>query len=207
MIIWHHFFQEYSVIALLIDAPEQPETKPSLSFQHLVGNLRDQFEGLPDSRKGGNRQTYKMIDAGLSAFSVFFMQSPSFLDYQSRMQSLQGNNNAQSLFGVHLIPSSNQIRNLLDPVAPSHLYPLLVQTGNQLEAQGYLEDYRVLNHQLLVALDGTDTFSSEKIQCPCCRQQTLKKGKTLHRHTAVTPVIGVLISNDVKIKVNSNFSP
>lgn len=155
----------------------------------MVGNLRDQFEGLPDSRKGGNRQTYKMIDAGLSAFSVFFMQSPSFLDYQSRMQSLQGSNNAQSLFGVHLIPSSNQIRNLLDPVAPSHLYPLLVQTGNQLQAQGYLDDYRVLDHQLLVALDGTDTFSSEKIQCPCCRQQTLKNGKTLHRHTAVTPVI------------------
>ena len=167
----------------------QPGTEAPLSFQQLIGNLRDQFTDLPDQRKGSNHQTYEMIDAGLSAFSVFFMQSPSFLDYQSRMQELQGSNNAQSLFGVHRIPSSNQIRNLLDPVAPTHLYPLLVQTGSQLKAQGYLDDYRVLNHQLLVALDGTDTFSSEKIQCPCCRQQTLKNGKTLHRHTAVTPVV------------------
>jgi len=155
----------------------------------LISELRDQFASLPDSRKGNNRQTYEMMDAGLSAFSVFFMQSPSFLDHQSRMQSQRGRNNAHSLFGVHLIPSSNQIRNLLDPVAPTHLYPLLVQTGQQLQAQGYLDDYRVFNDQWLVALDGTDTFSSEKIQCPCCRQQTLKNGKTLHRHTAVTPVI------------------
>ena len=47
----------------------------------------------------------------------------------------------------------------------------------------------MLDDQLLVALDGTDTFSSEKIHCPCCREQTLKNGKTLNRHTAVTPVI------------------
>ncbi len=41
----------------------------------------------------------------------------------------------------------------------------------------------------LVALDGTDSFSSEKISCPCCTRQTLKNGKTLYRHTVVTPVI------------------
>lgn len=155
----------------------------------MINDLRDQLADLPDSRKGSNRQTYEMVDAGLSAFSVFFMQSPSFLDYQTRMQGVHGNNNAQSLFGVHRIPSSNQVRNLLDPVSPTHLYPLLVKMGGQLKANGYLDRYRTLNHQLLIALDGTDTFSSEKIQCSCCRQQTLKNGKVLHRHTAVTPVI------------------
>jgi hypothetical protein len=32
------------------------------------------------------------------------------------MEKEHGKNNAQSLFGVHLIPSANQLRNLLDPV-------------------------------------------------------------------------------------------
>lgn len=180
---------EYPVIAQRIHPPEASSIETPLHFDHLTGHLRDQFERLPDSRKGNNRQTYTMTDAGLSAFSVFFMQSPSFLDYQSRMQKQRGVNNAQSLFGVHQIPSSNQIRNLLDPVDPTYLYPLLVHTGQQLWDNGYLESYRVLDDQLLVALDGTDTFSSEKIHCPCCREQTLKNGKTLYRHTAVTPVI------------------
>lgn len=43
------------------------------------------------------------------------MQSSSFLDYQRRMQKEHGGNNARSLFGVHQIPSTQQIRNLLDP--------------------------------------------------------------------------------------------
>jgi hypothetical protein len=40
----------------------------------------------------------------LSAFSVFFTQSPSFLDYQTRMEKAHGKNNAQSIFGIHKIP-------------------------------------------------------------------------------------------------------
>jgi hypothetical protein len=52
-----------------------------------------------------------MADAALSAFSIFFTQSPSLLDSQVRMQKQQGKNNAASLFGVHEIPSDNQIRN------------------------------------------------------------------------------------------------
>ena len=46
------------------------------------------------------------------------MQSPSFLDYQRRMQKERGRNNARSLFGVHQIPSTQQIGNLLDPISP-----------------------------------------------------------------------------------------
>ena len=37
------------------------------------------------------------------------------------MQRSKGRNNAKSLFGVEQIPCDQQIRNLLDPVAPGHL--------------------------------------------------------------------------------------
>jgi hypothetical protein len=65
-----------------------------------------------------------MEDAALSAFSVFFTQTPSFLVYQRMMEGSKGNSNAQSLFGVHQIPSDNQIRNLLDSVVPEHVFPV-----------------------------------------------------------------------------------
>jgi hypothetical protein len=45
-------------------------------------------------------------DAALSAFSVLFTQSPSFLNYQRRLQKRRNRNNAQSIFGVHQIPST-----------------------------------------------------------------------------------------------------
>ena len=89
---------------------------PLLTAGVLIKQIRDTFEHLLDVRKGGNNQTYTVADAALSAFAVFFTQSPSFLDYQVRMQKERGRNNAMSLFGVHKIPCDPQSRNLLDPV-------------------------------------------------------------------------------------------
>lgn len=155
----------------------------------IIKQIRTTFEDLPDHRKPGNNRKYALEDAALSAFSVFFTQSPSFLDYQQRMQKLHNRNNAQSIFGVHQIPSTSQIGNLLDPIAPEILYPVLAAVGDQLYIEGCLKPFVSLGGTLLVALDGTDSFSSEKISCPCCTRQTLKNGQTLYRHSLVTPVI------------------
>jgi len=84
-----------------------------LTFSDVVKQLRTTFETFSDRRTGKNTN-YTMTDAGLSAFSVFFMQSPSFLDFQRTMQDTQGKNNAQTLFGVFKIPTDNHIRSLLD---------------------------------------------------------------------------------------------
>jgi hypothetical protein len=94
-------------------------TEP-LSFGALRAILADVFRQLPDQRTGANTQ-YTVSDAALGAFAVFFMQCPSFLAYQRDMQRRKGCNNAQSLFGVAQIPSDPQIRNLLDPIVPTHL--------------------------------------------------------------------------------------
>ena len=67
---------------------------------------------------------------------------------------------------------------------------MLAGGGDKLYAQGCLELFVSMGGTLLVALDGTDSFSSERLSCPCCTRQTLKNGKTLYRHTVVTPIIG-----------------
>ena len=108
--------------------PLKLSTKPtSFTANNLINQTRALFSELPDIRKKAtaNNLKYAIFDAALSAFSVFFTPSPSFLDYQVRMQKKLGKNNAQSLFGVHQIPSANPIRNLLDPVPPETIYPLL----------------------------------------------------------------------------------
>lgn len=87
-----------------------PSFKPlSLTIASLMNEIRTVFSELPDSRKvsTSNNLKYDVTDAVLSAFSVFFTQSPSFLDYQVRMQKECGKNNAQSIFGVHKLPSDN----------------------------------------------------------------------------------------------------
>jgi hypothetical protein len=159
------------------------------NFTSLVQLIRSTLDGLPDHRRESNGTKYKMGDAGLSAFSVFFSQSPSILDWQIRMQQAHGKNNANSIFGVHQIPSDAQIRNLLDPVPPEILFPAMASIGDTLYDLGYLDSYRSIGKTFLVALDGTDFFSSENISCSCCTQSKHKDGSISYRHIAVTPVI------------------
>lgn len=83
----------------------------------LVEQIRSTLGTLPDCRKQGNNQKYAVEDAALSAFSVFFTQSPSFLDYQRRMQKHYNRNNAQSVFGVHQIPKATKS---VTSLTPSH---------------------------------------------------------------------------------------
>ena len=130
-----------------------------------------------------------MVDAALSAFSVFFMQSPSFLDYQRTMQETQGKNNAQTLFGVHQIPSDNHIRSLLDAVEPSAVHPMFSFVFKGLQQADVVDSFRAMGRTLLLALDGTRYFSSQKVNCPHCSTQHHANGQVTYFHTALTPVL------------------
>jgi len=157
-------------------------------FDAIVASFRHVLEELPDKRRGKNKR-YRMEDAALSAFSVFFTQSPSFLAYQRAMEGSKGRSNAQSLFGVHQIPSDNHIRDLLDPVTPEQVFPVFEEILQVLEQQGQLAVLRSIADTLLIALDGTEYFSSSQIHCSACSTRTLKSGETHYFHSVITPVI------------------
>jgi len=126
-----------------------------LSFDHLRVILRQHTAGLPDIRKPSPNTRYTIQNAALGAFGIFFMQSPSFLEYQRQLNQRQGHDNAQTLFGVEPIPCDKQIRKLLDPMAPSYFNPVFFEVFDHPERQHWLDPFRVLDHQLLVSLDGT----------------------------------------------------
>lgn len=115
--------------------PFAPKPRP-FTVPHLIERIRTTFREFPDERCGGNHQRYTLEDAALSAFSVFFTPSPSFLDDQRRMQRQLGQNHAQSRFGVHQIPSDHQIRNLLDSVSPERLFPVFAEISEGLYRNG-----------------------------------------------------------------------
>ncbi len=157
-------------------------------FDGIVASFRQVLSSLPDKRTGKNIR-YRMEDAALSAFSVFFTQTPSFLAYQRMMEGSKGKSNAQSLFGVHQIPCDNQIRTLLDGVEPQCVFPVFKEILLLLDEAGRLSEMRAFDDTLLVAMDGVEYFSSHTIACPYCSMQTAKDGTVRYFHAAVTPVI------------------
>jgi hypothetical protein len=159
-----------------------------LSPEKLIENLQQSFGGFRDVRTGKNTQ-YDLVDAGIGAFSVFFTQSPSFLSAQEDLRRLKSRCNAESLFGLRQIPSDNQIRSLLDPVAPSALAPVFREIFERLDRAGVLKGFRSYANNLLVILDGTQYFSSQKLHCAKCNSRELSNGKLTYFHSVLTPVI------------------
>lgn len=132
-----------------------------------------------------------MADIALSAFSVFFTQCPSFLSFQKRMKESRGRSNAQTFFQVERIPSDNHIRQMLDPVEPSHLDDLFDEIYQAFLQQGVLTAMRAVHETQLIALDGTWYFSSQSknVHCEHCSSIEHKNGQITHFHSAITPVV------------------
>ena len=184
-----------SAIKVIMRYPEKIENEilakrkaQGLLFDSMLRQLRAEIMGLPDKRTGKNL-TYSMEDIGLGAFSVFFTQSPSFLSFQKTMQMTKGKNNADTIFGIGKIPCDNHIRVILDEVCPSNLYSMFPYIVNGMDEAQYLDTFRVINDNILIALDGTQYFSSNKIHCDNCSVKNHKNGKKTYSHSAVTPVI------------------
>jgi len=162
--------------------------KKSKVFDNLIGELSECFEKLPDYRQGLNTR-YEIKDAAVSAFSVFFTQSPSFLASQRLLQKRKGKNNLFKLFGVGRIPTDTQTRNLLDPLEPSLLYDLFPYALKTLDEKVGLKDFASQAGQILISTDGTETISSQKISCQNCSHRELRNGETQYFHSAILPVI------------------
>ena len=163
------------------------ECKP-FTFDNLVSSFRSVMKKFPDKRRGNNSQ-YAIEDAAAGAFSIFFTQSPSFLAFQDSMQKTKGKSNAQTLFSMNEIPSDNHIRTLLDVVHPCYVFPIFNYIFNGLNELGHLDTFRSINNNLLVPLDGTQYFSSNKIHCDNCSTKKHKDGTVTYSHSVITPVI------------------
>ena len=161
----------------------------TLEFSVLLEYMEAAIKGLVDPRHPSNAPRYTLKDLVLGALTAFFMQSESFLEYQRQMKSRCGQDNASNLFGITNIPTVEQIRNVLDGIKAQGLFKVFEWVYQALREQGYLKDYQTLGKNLLITLDGTQYYSSQKVSCPCCSSRTHKNGQVTYSHSALLLVI------------------
>ncbi len=146
-----------------------------------IAAMRELCASAPDRRTGANARL-EMADIGMAAFAVFFLQCPSFLAAQAQLQSRQGRSNARTLFGIERLPTDSHIRSVLDGVPPERFDSIFTRTVDRLDRQGALDRLRRLDGRLLIALDGTEYFTSCSIGCRNCPQRKLADGRTQNFH-------------------------
>lgn len=66
------------------------------AFDKLLNPFRSYLSLLPETRQGKNT-TYSIYDFAVAAFSIFFMQQPSFLAHQRFLEDKEHRNNLCSL--------------------------------------------------------------------------------------------------------------
>ena len=138
---------------------------------------------LPDKRSGRNTR-YAMRDIGLAAFSVFFVQSPSFLAHQRLLSAQRGASNAGTLFGMERVPCDSHIRRMLDGAPTDHFDVVFSALVDDLDGAGALSGLRCLDDRVLIALDGSEPFRSGTIHCAHC--STRRRGEEVSISTALS---------------------
>jgi hypothetical protein len=153
----------------------------------LIAGVRSTCASFPDARRGDVR--YSMADIRMSAFSLFFMQSESFLSYQRSLEEGRKTSNCRTLFGMAAVPTDNHIRAMLDPVHPAHLQPVFDQVLDVLYQRGGLAPFGRLGGRVLVALDGTEYFCSQKLGCPGCLTRKRANGRIESYHAMLAATL------------------
>jgi len=160
-------------------------TTKTINFSSLLDQIKKGIALFPDKRKGKNKH-FSLEDIVLAAFSVFFTQSPSFLAFQKGMLEARGSSNCQTIFNMTDIPTDTHIKTILDEVPPEKVFPIFDNIMAMMIDAGILDNFRCVKNDLLLVLDGTQYFSSDKIHCDKCSTRE-KNDKITYHHSAITP--------------------
>ena len=150
-----------------------PKTRKHLSADALLRLVRNGLAHIPDSRL--SESDIALADALRSAFAMFSLKAPSLLAFDK--ERVEGN--LHTIYGIARVPCDTHMREILDPVSPKWLRPVFKSVFRQLQRGKALEAMTFLDGHYLLALDGTEYFSSKTIHCASCLQR-------LHRNGAVT---------------------
>ena len=166
--------------------------KTDLLVDRFIRSLREVFDQVVDPRLGKNTQ-YRFTDILMSAFSAFFVQSPSFLDHQRVFHRANGQSCCGSLFDIEKLPTDIHIRNQIDRIDSSDLYEGFDFALERLETCKGLRRYQVLGGYTLIALDGSEFHNSREVHCDHCQRRVKNKGKddqyTEYYHSVLTAVM------------------
>jgi hypothetical protein len=98
----------------------------------------------------GGTLRYRITDALMCAFAVFFFLYPSLLHFQQAMKARRRRDNRETMFGVSEIPYDNKIRKLTGGIEPGALSGVFMDNLRTAEGAGVLKEYRVLDGGVLM---------------------------------------------------------
>jgi hypothetical protein len=161
--------------------------KKHLSFTALKDTMARHFRQIEDPRQAA-KVNHCLHDVLMSGFAMMHFQDPSLLCFQRRLQDHIHLNNLTTVFGISSIPKETQMRDVTDRVPTEELSGIFSAFLHQMQRGHQLSPYQLLGGKYLIAIDGSQYFSSEKVNCPQCLKKESAKGVRYH-HQILQAVI------------------
>jgi hypothetical protein len=162
--------------------------KKHLSFSAIRKAVSELFEKIDDPRQSG-KVDYSLHDCLMSGLAMMFFQDPSVLSFQRRMQDRMQDCNLKAMFAVKDIPTDSALRLILDQIPTLSIHPVFSMLLKRMQRGKQLEAYKLDSGHYLIALDGSQYFSSEKIHCPACLTSKGAKGAQRYSHQILQAVM------------------
>jgi hypothetical protein len=161
-----------------------PFLRKHLSADALYWRIYRLLQDVP--HRGGENST-AVADALMSGFALFSLKDPSLLAFDQRRK--QDANNLQFIYHIGKVPCDTQMREILDLVDPEQLRPAFRNIFAQLADGKVLENMLFLDDFYLLALDGTEYFSSSEVHCAQCLEKHHRNGDVTYRHQMLGAVL------------------
>jgi hypothetical protein len=153
-----------------------PKARKHLSADALFDLVRNGFAHIPDYRLG--ETDISLADALMSAFAMFSLKAPALLAFDKE----RAEGTLHTIYGIERVPCDTRMREILDPLSPKWLRPGFKSIFRQLQRGKALEAMVFLDGHYLLALDGTEYFSSKTIHCASCLHRVHRNGSITSAH-------------------------
>jgi DDE family transposase len=153
-----------------------PKARQHLSADALFRLVHTGFDHIPDYRPAD--VDIALSDVFMSAFAMFSLKAPSLLAFDKE----RAEGNLHTIYGIQRVPCDTDMREILDPVSPKWLRPVFTSVFRHLQRGKALEPMTFLDGSYLLALDGTEYFSSKTIHCASCLHRVHRNGSITYTH-------------------------
>ena len=162
--------------------------RKDLSKPGLLRAVRACFDRVPDtvvSRK------YSLGDCLMAGLAVFMEKSPSLLQFQNDRLAPEIDANLRQLYGLGDPMCDTTLRTRLDPIRPGlrSLRRCFREALVHAQRGGELKRMQIGRGYYVVAIDGTQSFSSSRIHGPCCLEARRRNGRTTFSHQQLCAVM------------------
>src|SRR5215468_2738343 len=153
-----------------------PKVRKHLSADALFRLVHTGFDHIPDDRPAD--VDIALSDVLMSAFAMFSLKAPSLLAFDKE----RAEGNLHTIYGIQRVPCDTYMRERLDPLSPQWLRPVFKSVFRHLQRGKALEPMMFLDDHYLLALDGTEYFSSQAIHCASCLHKVHRTGAITYCH-------------------------